>query len=58
MCVAVLPLQSAGAVLLHVCAKWLLVGRYKPGIHPIYGLHYVAWWIERMLFKVGSHFWF
>lgn len=42
----------AGAVLLHVTTKWLLIGRYKPGVHPIYGIHYVAWWIERMLFKV------
>lgn len=45
-------MHAAGAVCLHVCAKWLLVGRYKPGVYPIYGLHYVAWWIERLLFKV------
>jgi hypothetical protein len=47
---------STAAVLLHVSAKWLLIGRYKPGVHPIYGLHYVAWWIERLLFKVRPNF--
>lgn len=46
----------AGCVLLHVGAKWLLVGRYKPGVSGIYSLHYVAWWIERLLFKVSASY--
>jgi hypothetical protein len=31
--------------------KWLLLGRQKPGVHAIWSLYYVRWWITRSTIK-------
>jgi len=28
-----------------IVAKWLLIGRYKPGTYPLWGLFYFRWWL-------------
>ncbi|KAJ2956745.1 hypothetical protein NQZ79_g7423 [Umbelopsis isabellina] len=28
-----------------VIAKWIILGRVKPGVYPLYGLYYWRWWI-------------
>lgn len=35
-------------------AKWLLVGRYKEGVHGIYGRFYVCHWLANLLCMVSG----
>ncbi|KAG2173873.1 hypothetical protein INT43_005293 [Umbelopsis isabellina] len=36
--------------ILCVIAKWVILGRIKPGVYPVYGLYYWRWWVvHRML---------
>ena len=36
--------------LLAIVVKWTVVGRFKPGSHPLWGGTYVRWWfVQRML---------
>jgi non-ribosomal peptide synthetase-like protein len=28
-----------------IVAKWLLIGRYQPGEHPLWGSYYFRWWL-------------
>ncbi|MBI1745386.1 MAG: amino acid adenylation domain-containing protein [Acidobacteria bacterium] len=28
-----------------LAAKWLIIGRYKPGRYPVWGLYYWRWWL-------------
>jgi non-ribosomal peptide synthetase-like protein len=34
-----------------ICAKWLLLGRVKPGIHKVWGWFYFRWWLVERLQK-------
>ncbi len=28
-----------------IAVKWLVIGRYKPGAYPLWGLYYFRWWL-------------
>jgi non-ribosomal peptide synthetase-like protein len=43
--VAVLPIL----VFLAVSAKWILLGRIRPGRHPLWGGYYLRWWFVQTL---------
>jgi non-ribosomal peptide synthetase-like protein len=45
--VAVPPFLLAVAV----AAKWLLLGRIRPGRHPLWGGYYVRWWLAQGLIR-------
>lgn len=32
-------------MLVSLVLKWILIGKYKPGVHEIWGPHFVRWWI-------------
>jgi non-ribosomal peptide synthetase-like protein len=32
-----------------IAAKWVLIGRYRPGDHPLWGWFYLRWWLCRRL---------
>ena len=32
-----------------ICAKWLIIGRYKPGAYPLWGSYYIRWWLVSRL---------
>jgi len=32
-----------------VAAKWIIIGRYKPGRYPLWGSYYIRWWIASRL---------
>ena len=32
-------------ILVSVVLKWVLIGKYKPGIYSIWGLYFTRWWI-------------
>jgi non-ribosomal peptide synthetase-like protein len=34
-------------LLLSVAAKWLLIGRYRPGAYPLWSLYYLRFWLAR-----------
>lgn len=34
-----------------ICAKWLLIGRVKPGIYKVWGWFYFRWWLVERLHK-------
>ncbi len=42
---------------LSVAAKWLIIGRYKPGKYPVWGLYYFRWWlVSRFQMLSGAGF--
>lgn len=32
-------------LILSIIAKWLIIGRYKPGSYPVWGMYYFRWWL-------------
>jgi non-ribosomal peptide synthetase-like protein len=37
-------------VILAIALKWIVIGRFKPGRYPIWGVYYFRWWlVQRML---------
>ncbi|WP_244593129.1 Pls/PosA family non-ribosomal peptide synthetase [Rhodoblastus acidophilus] len=37
-------------VCLAIATKWIVIGRFKPGRYPLWGLYYFRWWlVQRML---------
>lgn len=41
-------------LLLGIAAKWLVIGRYKPGRHPVWGFYYLRWWLVARVQAVCS----
>jgi non-ribosomal peptide synthetase-like protein len=39
-------------VLLSVAVKWIVIGRYKPGDYPLWGVYYFRWWLVRRFLAV------
>ncbi|HEY1381755.1 MAG TPA: Pls/PosA family non-ribosomal peptide synthetase, partial [Gemmataceae bacterium] len=37
------------SLVLPVVAKWLLIGRFRPGRYPLWGWYYCRWWLVRKL---------
>lgn len=37
------------AGILSILAKWILIGRYRPGIYPLWGSYYLRWWIVKQI---------
>jgi len=42
---AAFSMWAATMLLVTICAKWSLVGRYRPGAYPLWGLYFIRWWI-------------
>eukprot|EP01037_Dinobryon_pediforme_P008948 gene8948-9027_t len=42
---AVYALINVATVLFVICAKWLVIGRIKPGRYPLWGAYYFRWWL-------------
>jgi non-ribosomal peptide synthetase-like protein len=42
---------------LSVAAKWILIGRYRPGVYPLWGWYYLRFWLVRRFQMItGSAF--
>ena len=39
-------------ILLSIAVKWLVIGRYRAGDYPLWGLYYFRWWFVRRLLAV------
>ncbi|WP_375457098.1 Pls/PosA family non-ribosomal peptide synthetase, partial [uncultured Methylobacterium sp.] len=40
---------NAATAIIAVAAKWLVLGRTKPGRHPLWGTYYYRWWLTQRL---------
>ena len=40
-------------VLAFLC-KWLLIGKYKEGVYPLWGCYHLRWWFVRQLLRASS----
>ncbi len=47
--IGVAAVTWASLILLAVAAKWLIIGRYRPGHYPMWGSYYIRWWIVSRL---------
>jgi non-ribosomal peptide synthetase-like protein len=36
------------SLLLSIAVKWIVIGRYRPGRYPVWGLYYFRWWLVRL----------
>jgi len=58
----VLTLTYAGINLLSsffaIGAKWLIIGRTRPGSYPLWGSYYFRWWLSRQLIGMIHLTWF
>ena len=43
----------AGACLLSILAKWILIGRWKPRQIPVWSLAYVRFWLVKTLIRTN-----
>ena len=44
----------AVAPLLAIAFKWILIGRYKEGIYPMWGWYHTRWWLVQKILAVGG----
>ena len=51
--VLVAALAPLLALLLPVAAKWLLLGRVRPGRYPLWGWFFCRWWLARKLLQTA-----
>ncbi len=35
-----------------LATKWLVIGRFKPGVYPLYGLMYLRWWFVKSIVAI------
>jgi hypothetical protein len=35
-------------------SKWLIIGRYQPGVYPLWGSYYLRWWVVSHLQSVSG----
>jgi non-ribosomal peptide synthetase-like protein len=45
-------------VILAIALKWLVIGRFKPGRYPIWGLYYFRWWVVQRMLTLTHIKWF
>lgn len=38
---------------LPIAAKWLLIGRFRPGRYPLWGWYYCRWWLVRKILTLA-----
>ncbi|ROT42876.1 hypothetical protein SODALDRAFT_375125 [Sodiomyces alkalinus F11] len=42
---------------LGIAAKWLIIGRYRPGLYPMWGSYHTRWWmVQKITTLCGSGF--
>jgi non-ribosomal peptide synthetase-like protein len=51
-------LLNVGASAVVISAKWLILGRTRPGVYPLWGVYYFRWWLTRQLIDAMHLNWF
>lgn len=49
---------NAATVVIAVAAKWLVIGRTKPGRYPLWGAYYYRWWLAQRFISLVHLKWF
>ena len=37
-----------------IAAKWIIIGKYKEGVYPMWGWYHTRWWIVQKILAVGG----
>lgn len=45
-------------VIIAIAAKWLIIGRTKPGRYPLWGVYYYRWWLVQRFISLVHLKWF
>ena len=35
-----------------ICAKWIIIGKYKEGRYPLWGSYYLRWWLTNQILAI------
>ncbi|HXW70557.1 MAG TPA: Pls/PosA family non-ribosomal peptide synthetase [Methylocella sp.] len=49
---------NAATVAITIAAKWLIIGKTKPGRYPLWGVYYFRWWLVRRFIGLVHLIWF
>ncbi len=49
---------NVATVAIAIAAKWLIIGRTKPGRYPLWGVYYYRWWLARRFMGLVHIKWF
>ena len=49
---------NIATILIGIGAKWLILGRTKPGRYPLWGVYYYRWWLVQRLVSLTHIKWF
>lgn len=41
-------------ILITIIAKWTIIGRFKKGSYPLWGLYYYRWWLVHKLYSLSG----
>ena len=44
--------------MLAIATKWLVIGRFKPGRYPLWGVYYFRWWLVQRMLDLTHIKWF
>jgi non-ribosomal peptide synthetase-like protein len=55
---AVYACINIATVAIAIAAKWLIIGRTKPGRYPLWGVYYFRWWLARRFMGLVHIKWF
>jgi non-ribosomal peptide synthetase-like protein len=45
-------------IIIAISAKWIILGRTKPGRYPLWGVYYYRWWLTQRLLGLTHMKWF
>ncbi len=49
---------NIATVAIAIAAKWLVIGRFKPGRYPLWGVYYFRWWLVKRFLSLVHVIWF
>ncbi|HYH38780.1 MAG TPA: Pls/PosA family non-ribosomal peptide synthetase [Azospirillum sp.] len=49
---------NVATVAIAIAAKWLIIGRTKPGRYPLWGVYYYRWWLVQRFISLVHLKWF
>jgi non-ribosomal peptide synthetase-like protein len=49
---------NIATVAIVIAAKWLVIGRFKPGRYPLWGVYYFRWWLVKRFLGLVHIKWF
>jgi non-ribosomal peptide synthetase-like protein len=49
---------NIATVAIVIAAKWLIIGRTKPGRYPLWGVYYFRWWLVKRFLGLVHNKWF